>query len=641
MTVARYADNPILIPDKFHPWEAVASFNGCVIKDEKYRLVYRAISSQQKFHGVDIKLNTIGYAESTDGKHFANRSQLITPQNDWEQYGCEDPRITKIDGKYYIFYTAISTYPPYPVGIKVAVAVTKDLQTIDEKHLVTPFNAKAMALFPERINGKLCAVLTPDTDIPPAKISIAYFDNEQQIWDQNYWKDWYANISRHVIPLLRNSRDQVEVGAPPLKTDKGWLLIYCYIKNYFAPPRTIGVEAVLLDLNDPRQIISRTDNSLLIPEKYYEEYGDVPEIVFPSGALIEGDQLSIYYGAADTTCALATVKLDELLNNMTNSKQIYPITNTLKDLFVRYEGNPILLPDKTHLWESKTAFNTAAILENQSVHLLYRAQDRNNLSTIGYASTKDGFHIDERLPEPIYRGKELFEILGCEDPRITRIDDKIYMLYTAVTSGTDGLFWCVGMTSISVSDFINKHWNWSKPIVISPANVRDKDACILPEKINGKYVFFHRLEPGIWIDDSIEDLTFSNKKWMTGTLILRPREGFWDDERVGIGGVPIKTELGWLLIYHGITKYDNKYRLGVALLDLNNPKKVIFRSKDPIFEPEAGYENNGLRGGTVFTNGHIIKDDTLFIYYGAADQYTAVARAHFPTLLERINKLMK
>ena len=91
-----------------------------------------------------------------------------------------------------------------------------------------------MALFPEKINGKFAAILTVNSDLPPAKIALAFFDNEEDIWSEKYWTNWLYNIESHVIPLLRNVNDYVEIGAQPVKTDKGWLLIYSYIQNYFS-----------------------------------------------------------------------------------------------------------------------------------------------------------------------------------------------------------------------------------------------------------------------------------------------------------------------------------------------------------------------------------------------------------------------
>ena len=158
--VKKSKQNPILVPDKNHYWEEFATFNLCPIKHKgKIYGLYRAISAEDVLQNPK-QVSIIGIAESKDGIHFKNRVPLITPQKDWEQYGCEDPRVTYFEGKFYIFYTALSQYPFNSNGIKVAVAVSGDLKTIKERYLVTPFNAKAMTLFPERINGKIVKIHT-------------------------------------------------------------------------------------------------------------------------------------------------------------------------------------------------------------------------------------------------------------------------------------------------------------------------------------------------------------------------------------------------------------------------------------------------------------------------------------------------
>ena len=124
-----------------------------------------------------------------------------------------------------------------------------------------------------------------------------------------YWKSWYSALNQNTIPLQRSPKDHVEAGAPPIKTKYGWLLIYSYIQNYLSPPAVFGIEAALLDLQDPQKIIARTDKPLMVPQETYEKYGKVPNIVFPTGAIVKDGTLSIYYGAADTRCAVATCKL--------------------------------------------------------------------------------------------------------------------------------------------------------------------------------------------------------------------------------------------------------------------------------------------------------------------------------------------
>ena len=200
-----------------------------------------------------ISRSVIGHAIS-DGGTFRDRKPLIVPEHDFEKYGCEDPRATKLDGKYYIFYTALSNYPFNADGIKVALAISDDFQTINEKHLVTPFNAKAMALFPEKINGKFAAILTPNTDRPPSKIAYAEFDTEEEIWSKEYWDKWYSELDAHEIKIFKEGDDQLEVGCPPLKTKYGWLVIYSHIENYLSGNANFGIRAVMLDKKNPKKI---------------------------------------------------------------------------------------------------------------------------------------------------------------------------------------------------------------------------------------------------------------------------------------------------------------------------------------------------------------------------------------------------
>lgn len=638
--IKRYFANPILEPNKQNDWEKEAAFNGCIAEGGKdlFHFVYRAQSQTQTIDGNNLELSTIGYAKSSDRIHFKKRRQLITPEFDWEKFGLEDPRLTCIDNKYYIFYTALSDYPHSPAGIKIAVALTSDFKKIEEKHQVTHFNSKAMALFPEKINGKLTAVLTVHTDMPPAKIAIAQFDNPAQIWDQNFWQNWYNSLDTHTLNLLRSSDDHIEVGAPPIKTASGWLLIYSYIKNYRTQYKTFGIEAILLDPTDPTKIISRTQKPLLTPQENYELQGKVPNVIFPSGALVHENELGIYYGAADTTCCLATCNLDELLNDLTSSSHIHATIKIKEKIVERFAENPIISPIPEHEWESKATFNPTAIYEGGKVHIIYRAMSQDDTSTLGYAQSSDGFHIDERLPLPIYVPREEFEVKaqkgnsGCEDPRITKIGDQIYMTYTAFNAKDQTH---VALTSISTRDFLKKNWKWTKPVSISPLGIDDKNACILPEKINGKYVIFHRINPRIWVD-FVDDLNLGGEKLIKGIPAFEPRIDKWDSNKVGIAAPPIKTAEGWLLIYHGVSEADHKYRLGAMLLELNNPTQAIARTNEPILEPEMEYEAVGLTPNVVFCCGAVVIGENLLIYYGGGDKVVGVAAVNLNLLLSHL-----
>src|SRR3989338_8564875 len=314
VTSKRSRDNPIFYPNKYNPWEAEAAFNGSVIKENSnYSMAYRAFSLSHLHEGKRLNLSTIGVSQSGDGIHFKKRKQLIVPENPWEKYGCEDPRVTKLDGQYYIFYTAISEYPPDKESIKVGLAKSDDLEKIKEKHLVTPFNAKAFVLFPEKIRGKFVALLTVNTDKPPARICLAEFEEEKQIWDKDFWNEWYSNLDSHIIGINYTENDHMEVGAVPVKTDEGWILVFCYIENYFHSNRIFRIDAALLDSDNPRELKGQTVDPLLVPEEHYELFGLVPNVIFPTGAFIEEGQFFIYYSACDTYICRASVTLSDLL----------------------------------------------------------------------------------------------------------------------------------------------------------------------------------------------------------------------------------------------------------------------------------------------------------------------------------------
>lgn len=626
--VHRSEENPILSPDEKHPWEALAAFNGSpVFEDGKLHLLYRAMSHPDLLSKEHLSISVIGHAVSKDGSHFMARHPFIEPEYDFEQYGCEDPRVTKLDDTYYTFYTALSTYPFTPEGIKVAVAISKNLQTVDEKHLVTPFNAKAMALFPEKINGKMVALLTPNTDLPPSEIAIAVFDEQSQMWSKDYWDEWYKHLKTHILPLRRSEEDQVELGAAPVKTKDGWLVIYSHISHYMdASRRTFGIEAFLLDLDNPHKIIGRTARSFMTPETYYEMTGMVPRVVFPSGALIKGDTLEVYYGAADTHCARAIIHLPHLLKSMKEDQE---------ELFVRSHKNPILKPREGKDWEALGVFNPAAIDIDGTVYIYYRAATASNVSTFALATSHDGIDIDTRSDEPIYKarveeeGIGRTEYAGCEDPRIVRIDDNLYMTYT----GYNGKEPRVMISSISVGDFKDKKWeNWSIPVAISPQGIDDKDACLVPKKLKSGYLVFHRIAHHICAD-YVQTLDFTKEKIHLCIDVFGPRPGMWDGLKVGISGPPLETEHGWILFYHGISELG-EYRMGAVLLDKDDPTIVLSRTASPLFEPKEEYEKTGIVPNVVFPCGNIIRGDTVYVYYGGADYVVGVATASLHKVLD-------
>jgi predicted GH43/DUF377 family glycosyl hydrolase len=172
-----------------------------------------------------------------------------------------------------------------------------------------------------------------------------------------------------------------------------------------------------------------------------------------------------------------------------------------------------------------------------------------------------------------------------------------------------------------------------KGMIFPPHN---KDCAFFEEQIDNKYYALHRPsspELGgnyIWIAES-EDL----EHWGNHRCVATTRPGKWDSVRIGAGAAPIKTEKGWLEIYHGANE-ENRYCLGALLLDLNEPSKVLARSEEPIMEPLADYEKTGFFGNVIFTNGHVLNGDTITIYYGASDEVICGAELSIAEILQSL-----
>lgn len=311
-------------------------------------------------------------------------------------------------------------------------------------------------------------------------------------------------------------------------------------------------------------------------------------------------------------------------------------TNEPSQMLHRYEGNPLLEPVKNHDWESKYVLNPGAIRIGDKVYLFYRAVGDDDISYIGLAVT-DGYKVLERLSAPIFSPEIPEERMGCEDPRLILIGERIWMLYTAY----DGNIAQIAAASIGLQDFLERRFERWKREGLAFKNIWDKDAILFPEKIKDRYILYHRIEPSMWIT-YMKDLVFPSRE--THAIIIGPRPGrMWDSLKIGAGAQPIKTRYGWLLIYHGVD-HNYVYRLGVILVDLQNPQKVIYRSPNPILEPIEDYEL-GLSGSwvpnVVFTCGAVAgsdkeileDDDDILVYYGAADTSIGMASATLAELV--------
>lgn len=250
--------------------------------------------------------------------------------------------------------------------------------------------------------------------------------------------------------------------------------------------------------------------------------------------------------------------------------------------------------------DSRSIFKTGAKGRRKTVSLT-------SLSHLRLARSTDGIHftIDDK---PSIMPNASQEAWGMEDPRITQIGEDYYINYSAVTE--HGI--CVSL--IRTTDFVTYE---RMGVIFGPEN---KDVTIFPEKIGGKYVAFNRPvpfgigDPSMWLAKSPDLLHWGEQQLFSAVS----REESWDNGRMGGGAVPIKTEKGWIKIYHAADEND-RYCLGIYLLDLEHPERILAKLDRPFLEPEAEYEKEGFFGNVVFTCGAALIDDTAVIYYGAAD----------------------
>lgn len=241
--------------------------------------------------------------------------------------------------------------------------------------------------------------------------------------------------------------------------------------------------------------------------------------------------------------------------------------------------------------------------------ITYRGNDYlTTMSHLRLVSSTDGVHFAEEAGYAGLFASDAYEAYGIEDCRVTQIGATYYLTYTAVSANG------VAVRMRSTDD-----WRTFTDygLVLPPHN---KDCTLFDRRIGGRYYMLHRPsspEIGgnyIWIAES-PDL----RHWGNHRCVARTRRGMWDSARIGAGCAPIATERGWLAIYHGADE-RNRYALGALLLDADDPSRVVARSAEPIFSPEAPYELQGFFGNVVFTNGHLVDGDRITLYYGASDE---------------------
>lgn len=315
----------------------------------------------------------------------------------------------------------------------------------------------------------------------------------------------------------------------------------------------------------------------------------------------------------------------------------------------RYSKNPILSPNPENHWESLVTTNPAAWYEPEEgkVYMLYRAagNDLGHVVRLGLAESNNGFDFIRKSDKPVFSPMPgTIDGGAIEDPRIVKFGDWYYLTYAA-RAFPNGQYWMpqseeryrnnprpdlpapFNNNNITTCLAFTKDFhNWIRAGIMTNPEINDHDVIIFPEKVNDKFVILHRPDfangksLGIWLSLSDNPLRLEDSQ-----LLAMP-EFDWEGWKIGANGPPIKTEAGWLLIYHGLSD-DRFYRLGAMLLDLEDPGKVIFRSSEPIFEPEEWYELEGCHNykGVVFPCGNVVINGKLIVYYGGADKYIGAA----------------
>ena len=294
----------------------------------------------------------------------------------------------------------------------------------------------------------------------------------------------------------------------------------------------------------------------------------------------------------------------------------------------RNASTPVMTPDPSTTWENYNVFNPSVIYHNGLFHMHYRAQGMDWISRIGYAVSDDGVHWN-RLREPVLKPEFDYESRGVEDPRVCLINGTFYMTYTAFGPYREGNMVAGGNVLPMVARSTNLiTWERLAPIVRGEDN---KDHVLFPRLFQGRFVALHRRRPYVWIARSDDLHTWQEHDMMR---IFGPREdNGWDCTSVGSNGVPIETEHGWLCFYHAYDK-QGVYRLGVLLLDHDDPTQVLRRPKEPIFWPEELWETKGDVPNVVFSNANILVGDTIYVYYGGADHVIGLAKCKLRDLVD-------
>lgn len=433
---------------------------------------------------------------------------------------------------------------------------------------------------------------------------------------------------------------------------EGVLLIYDS-SYHLRGHSSYSLGGALLDFHNPSLIHWRTSHDEVPFWQHFQRHSEKKMILETLNAYKKNDHISVYFHDKDKG-EIYHLSLHEPFSR----KNIHPEKALLK----KYINNPILKPKEENDWECHATFNSAAIQIDAVTHLLYRAEGSAGLSVLGYAESANGKYF-KRYNNPVYLPRMDFEgvnispeILknkqttnfksgyhhypqdkkydwhGVEDPRITEIEGRLYMTYAAFNGYN---YARPAITSIDKKDFLEQKWNWTIPQPMTSQvyqwSIGNKNVVLHPQKVDGKYLIYHRIWPHIRID-YVENLEFGpEKKYLKEVSRIEVRGDSWDSNRVGVSAPPLEIDEGWLLIYQASGSQDRRYKVGAMILDKDDPTKVLYRSNYPILVPDQWYEE-----GIAYVCGAVIRENILHIYYGGNDKCVCMASA---PLREFIDKL--
>lgn len=704
---------PILAPSPDVAWASGAVFNPGAVLDASgtLRLLARGVPAGYTKVAVDSPdpteadflydnyVSRLGLAtRQSDGTFRLDAEPLLAPSSDVDRFGVEDARITRLGDRYYITYTVLSE-PAHCAneGVGIGLASTTDWETVDLHGRIGPaVRDKDAALFPALIGGRVAMFhrIVPD-------MQIAFFEDEEQLRAPGaaFWDRHLARIDEHVVmrPEARWEEKKIGIGPPPIETPEGWLVVYHGADR----DHVYRAGLALLDLDDPRRVIARTARPVLEPTYDYEIEGDVPNVVFPQGAVVEDGQLRLYYGAADTAIGEASAPLSDVLSHLDEEKKRWRVPQVHMDFRGHVEqprdldagavpverlhgGHPVLEPVSAHDWESRVVLNPAAVLVDDSDELealmgtwalpeaaraalreaggacvmVYRAQGTayprdtphggHIASALGLAVFTPDLRLVRRWAEPVIAPEAPFHDLGVEDPRCTKVGDTYYLHYTGYTSAdrADPAFaGRVQLCLATTRDFLA--WDLHGPLGGDVNAHDDKNGALFPEPVEGRWLFWHRPMYGPHpMSMHLAEADTPEGPWRSrGSALASYRFSAHAASWVGAAGPPIALGYGqFLALYHqGHLSFDGRrlYNLSAALVDPAEADPVLARI-EPILLPEGDAERVGDPelgvDDVVFSCAGYVVGDRLVVPYAGADSRIFGAALPVDALVEALRE---